>query len=753
MRSLLFSILTWVFSWLALNAQTPLPITNNMQISGNSNIKLLAGKYVFQDTEGNGVIQITGQSNIILDGDSCYVDGLDYTGYMIRIENSHNIILKNFDSVFRYKYAVYIMNSDHIVINNNVFSHNKVDSAGWIEIWTDYQQALGGGVMMYQCRSAELFDNNMTMQNDGVALYHCDSIRLFNNDFSWNTSFGIRMYWTDSCEVFQNNCSHVNRPYTDPSDCAALLMLVSNENRVEYNDLSWSGDGVFLGQYQHSDIPNNNYFAYNECSYSPHNAIEATFADGNVYKHNKCNHSHYGFWLGYSFNTLADSNEVIGNYQSGIAIDRGFNNVLINNQIIDNPTGIELWEGSPIGGYTNQYSKDYIISGNHFEGNTLAVSLNKTENSYLNGNDFLYSQTASVLFEGTATGDTLTSNRFIAPTMYHLKNNSTNDIFAPGNTFFPGDSLLVEEKIYDESDLSTKGRVLWSPPDSLLPSPVQANPPCDMAEPGSLWYAYPETGYPPVVKFADTVSFDYIEKMVGDASVKLVTGRGWYLGLNYRPGTDSLSNWQLTDDDTLYFWVRTIKQPVYGFQYFHIRIGDGKGNYYRYNSSPNYLNSANQMWRQYKCPVAGGTGFYRTEIGEMDPDQVNYVEFDADTWDYGFTLWVDGVQFEPCDPVTDTETLVKRTNPALRVWPNPSPEGFEIELEVNETQPVCVEIYDLYGRFMATVISATLSPGQYRYRYSPGEAGSDLKACGGSLYVLRLTSPAGVRTVKLVRIK
>ena len=313
--------------------QTIVPITNNMQIQSNSNFKFVPGQYSFTDAPADGVIQITGKENIILDGDSCFVNGSGFQGYMIKITNSHNVIIKNFDSVYGYKYAIHIMNSDHITINGNVFCHNKVDSSGWIDVWADYQQALGGGVMMYQSRAAHIYDNVMTLQNDGVALYHCDSIKIHNNDFSWNTSYGIRMFWTDTCHIYQNNCAHVNRPLTDPSDCAALLMIISNENRVENNDLSYSGDGVFLGQFEHSNIKNNNYFAYNECSYSPHNAIEATFADGNIYKHNNCNYSHYGMWLGYSFNTIIDSNELIGNYSSGIAIDRGFNNQIAYNNL------------------------------------------------------------------------------------------------------------------------------------------------------------------------------------------------------------------------------------------------------------------------------------------------------------------------------------------------------------------------------------------------------------------------------------
>ncbi|MBN1199487.1 MAG: right-handed parallel beta-helix repeat-containing protein [Bacteroidales bacterium] len=711
------------------SGQTYIPITDNMQIQSNSNIKFIAGEYSFSDAPADGVIQLNNVHDVILDGDSCYVNGLNDQGYMIKIINSDHVVIKNFDSVHDYFYAVHIMNSHHITINGNVFSGNKVDSSGWISIWTDYTQALGGGVLIYQSRSANIYENTMTLQNDGVALYHCDSIRVSENDFSWNTSFGIRMYWTDTCHIYQNNCSHVNRPYTDPSDCAALLMLVSNENVVEYNDLSYSGDGVFLGQYQHSNIPNNNYFGYNECSYSPHNAIEATFADGNTYLHNNCNYSHYGFWLGYSFNTLVDSNEIIGNFQSGIAIDRGFENTITGNIIQDNPTGIELWEGSPITGYSNQYSHDYFIHNNLFDGNTLALSASKTEHLVAIGNAFDFSRDASIFFDGQSDLDTISGNTFRFPTVFHISNNSSYGIYAIDNTWIPGDTSLISEKIFDKYDNPAKGEVHWWP---VQPSPevaAQVEPPCDMAEPPSTWYGYPETGYPAPVKFADSLYFDTEDKMVGEASVKFVTSRGWYVALNYRPSGDSLSVWGLNDEDTLYFWVKTLKFIPYGFQYFQVRIGDREGNYIRYSASANLLNQAHEVWKRYQFPLAGNTTFQRSAVGDMNWNQVNYLEFWADTWDYGFTLWLDGVQFSECDPVTAVSGEPQLSSGLEQNYPNPFINSTTIRFGLTERGHVTLSVTDLFGNVITTLVDQIKDPGEYIVRFHAGDLPAGIYFC------------------------
>ncbi|MCX6247121.1 MAG: right-handed parallel beta-helix repeat-containing protein [Bacteroidetes bacterium] len=739
----IFTVLA--FLPLILVAQTRIPITNNMVINSNSNIKFIPGDYVFADPELNGVIQITGKQNILLDGDSCTVNGTNFGGYMIKIDNSSNIRIQNFDSVFNYKYAVYITNSSHININGNDFSRNKVDSSGWIDVWADYQSALGGGVMMYQCRSANIFNNIMKYQNDGIALYHCDSIRAYDNDFAWNTSYGIRMFWTDSCHLYNNLASHINRPLTDPSDCGALLMIVSNENRVENNDLSWSGDGVFLGQYQHSATPNNNYFAYNECSFSPHNAIEATFADGNVYKHNKCNYSDYGFWLGYSFNTIVDSNEVIANFHSGIAIDRGFNNFLSHNTVKGNPMGIELWKGSPISGYSTQLSKDYYIRNNLFEGNSLALSSINTLHLVATGNQFNYNQNPSIYLEATSTQDTISNNDFRMPTAYHINNASSNDIYAPGNSFEPNDSALIAGKILDKDDNGAKGKVNWFPCNTG-PAPVyQESPPCDLAEPLSVWYAYPATGYPGP-RITDSVSFDSTEKMTGNASVKLVSGKGEDVALNYRPSDDSLSQWSLTSADTLYFWVRTIKNVIIGFQYFHIRIGDDAGNYYKYTALASLLTSAHLNWKRYKVPLTGNSQFNRSMVGTMSLDKVNYVEFHADTWDYGFTLWLDGVQFHPCSPVTGIPgERTTGVNPLL-IWPNPVSGTGWIRYQLEAEGTVSLEMFDAQGTKVKVLDQGYRQPGTYTIPVAAGSLSS-------GIYLIRLTTPTGSTTRKLILIK
>jgi hypothetical protein len=331
------------------------------------------------------------------------------------------------------------------------------------------------------------------------------------------------------------------------------------------------------------------------------------------------------------------------------------------------------------------------------------------------------------------------------PTSYHIKNSSSNDIFAPANSFEPNDSALIEAKIYDKIDNSLKGRVTWYPSNTGPAPVIQINPPCDMAEPPSVWYAYPGTGYPGP-RITDTVYFDSMEKVKGYASVKIVSGRGEDVAINFRPANDSLSQWVLTSTDTLYFWVRTIRNIVIGFQHFHIRIGDVAGNYYKYTASPNLLTSANLIWKQYKVPLAGNTQFSRTTVGSMSLDQVNYVEFHADTWDYGYTLWLDGVQFQPCSPVTAIPSETGSGTNSLQIRPNPITENAWINFQVEEGSDISLEMFDSQGRIVMTLANGYRQPGNYTIPLSKGFLPS-------GIYVIRLTTPSSSATRKLVLVR
>ncbi len=731
MKSKLFSIafIATIFA-ISLNSQTVMSLSDDMEIASNSDIKIEEGDYELSDDGQAGIIRIINKENITIDGEGVSVNGGDFGGYFIYIENSENIVIRNFESVKGFYYATKASQSEALFIIDNNFSYNKKETVGWIYIWTGVDEALGGGVLLDHCTTFGVYSNTMTQQNDGLAMYHCRYGAIHHNTFNWNCGFGIRMNYTHNCRVEYNDCSHVNRE-TDPSDCAAILLIVSNNNVVEHNNLTYSGDGIFLGQYEHHETPNNNYFAYNDCSYSPHNAIEATFAGGNVFKYNKCNFSHYGLWLGYSFNTLVEGNEIIGNFNSGIAVDRGYNNTFTDNVIKSNPYGFELWKGGVIDPYGYQLSRDYQIHNNVIEGNTWGIHARNTEHLVAKDNQFIHNK-VDMYFEGESHNDTISENTFRNPTEYFIQNMSPDYINAVNNSFIPGDRELILRKM--------RGSVGWYP-FNVAAVDMMYNLPCDMAEPPAEWSTYADPGFGN--RIDEVLEWDYDDKKVGDASIKFKTGRGWDIGVNYRPGGDSIAMWNLTEDDVLSVWIKTKKNPNYGFQYFHVRIGNYDQGYYKYTAPASYLNNAHNRWRHYTIPLKGNSNWVRETVGSMDPSEIHYVEVHADTWDHGYTIWLDGLQFGDCTP--SGIDGVKVPEPSLSyAYPNPFIGGTAIEYHLEKSQQVQLRVFSNDGRQVAILFHGFQEVGPQRIEFNA-------KGLPPGLYYYQLNRGGVVETRKIVK--
>ncbi|TRZ70769.1 MAG: T9SS C-terminal target domain-containing protein, partial [Bacteroidetes bacterium] len=168
--------------------------------------------------------------------------------------------------------------------------------------------------------------------------------------------------------------------------------------------------------------------------------------------------------------------------------------------------------------------------------------------------------------------------------------------------------------------------------------------------------------------------------------------------------------------------------------------------YYKYTASPSLLTSANLIWKQYKVPLAGNSQFTRTMVGTMSLDKVNYVEFHADTWDYGYTLWLDGVQFQLCSPVTAVPPKTGAGTNTLQIWPNPFTENAWISFHLEEGGNIFLEMVDAQGTKVNTLVDGYRQPGNYSIPVSKGLLPS-------GIYIIRLTTPAESTTRRLVLVK
>ncbi len=217
-----------------------------------------------------------------------------------------------------------------------------------------------------------------------------------------------------------------------------------------------------------------------------------------------------------------------------------------------------------------------------------------------------------------------------------------------------------------------------------LGGPVQHYPPDDLAELNAVdWYAWAEGSDPEHTYVTDDTS----RKIAGLGSVKFVTNGGFDTCLGY-PRTLN-AQWDLRTATALQISFYAVNNTP-GFQNGSpwIRLKDANGNYFQYqyymNGYPyDLLNAARNRWQSYTIPLwtsAPGNGWKQTVFGSPDPAHITSIEIHADTWDYGFNLWVDGVRFVfPSAPVVDLPA-VKATADEVRaelrdvcvsaVWPD-----------------------------------------------------------------------------------
>ncbi|RMG42396.1 MAG: hypothetical protein D6718_13925 [Acidobacteria bacterium] len=176
--------------------------------------------------------------------------------------------------------------------------------------------------------------------------------------------------------------------------------------------------------------------------------------------------------------------------------------------------------------------------------------------------------------------------------------------------------------------------------------PVLAGaPPADDAceRNASEWGAFASDGAPAEVVDEES------RVQVGEASVRLDTESGFDTGLYYPRSGEA--HWDLSGMTTLAFWEYGMNDHPEGFQgnqpivVLVTPTGDA-----RYE--PLRQRVPNRAWAMIRVPLAGGWGWTRVDTGEPDLADVSRVEIHHDTWDYGFSLVVDGLRFHDHVPGT-----------------------------------------------------------------------------------------------------
>jgi hypothetical protein len=137
---------------------------------------------------------------------------------------------------------------------------------------------------------------------------------------------------------------------------------------------------------------------------------------------------------------------------------------------------------------------------------------------------------------------------------------------------------------------------------------------------------------------------DESHRVYGWASVRFETTGGFDTSARFPRGPARLD---LTNTTHMRFFAYA-ENPNIGFQgdVPWIRLVAAGGSV---DLRPNgaVLNQANDRWHEFVVPLAGDADWARSEIGSPDLGETHALEIHADTWDSGFTLWLDGVRFTP----------------------------------------------------------------------------------------------------------
>jgi parallel beta-helix repeat protein len=422
------------------------------RVSGD--IKICPGRYRISDHAEQGVLVITA-SNTKIDLTGVTIESGDslpgeYLGYGILSRRGDSISIRG-GRIRGYRHGVRLEGGRGHRISGIDLSGSrtqvlrstpeKYDEADWLDIFRQYAfEAYGTGLYLKYIIGAQVTGVIARGSQNGIGLFESRDVLLADNDVSGNSGWGIHLWKSPGNVILRNNASHNVRceseRYSRGCDSAGLLLRNrSDSNLIADNNLSWSGDGLFLSGHRPLVEPSiGNMVIRNDASNSYHNAFEATFSTWNTFLENRADSSDYGFWLGYSRANVVRGNLILGTRSAAIAIEHGAENDLSGNTIIGGRVGIHLFAPNP----ADEASMSYRIDDNVIARVLAGVVLERTTRSRMRGN----------LLDGVGEG--LVADSVAA------------DLQLGGNIFLSAERWLINAPSLDA------GGNFWGSPDSAV---------------------------------------------------------------------------------------------------------------------------------------------------------------------------------------------------------------------------------------------------------------------------------------------
>lgn len=418
-----------LFGCALANGQHTVAPTDGMEIS--ESMTLTPGSYSLS----HGV-SVTG-SQVVLDMNGAELVGANWTGVGVTVAPGLRQVVVIGGTVRGYYYGMRLTDCAECVVEAMDLSANWLDPMAYAATppWLDINVVpsdfgdrtnLGGGLWAENCSALSVSAVRSTGNENGMDLWNVSDSVFAGNNCSHNVGWGLH-FWKSVRNTIAGNvadyCTRVgpNQWYT--CDTAGLLLNCQcDNNTVTDNSFRHGGDGIFMSGFprngENECCPSNgNLVVANDCSFSPNNAIESTFAKDNVFAQNVLNGSNYGMWLGYSRRNVVAAN-VIGHSQTaGIAIEHGQENELVNNWVEDGLVyGLlvytDLQVHYPLTTYqcldipNQEYSANYTVTGNYLVRNANAMRFaNTTQALFANNLVDWNSATSGVADTGLNTGN------------------------------------------------------------------------------------------------------------------------------------------------------------------------------------------------------------------------------------------------------------------------------------------------------------------------------------------------------------
>lgn len=406
------TVTLFVLSTASFASQLPEIKLDRDNIVITRSVRLKPGRYVVADSDNNGVLQVRGR-NVTVDfrgatlcaSPSIGKDLEHAKGIGIAISSADGVTIRN-ARVHGFRYNIRAERTAGLRIERCDASYSGAQRVGRdgesIEIWLGLRdlnawRAYGAGIWVEASERAVLKECRAVGAQNGILLVSTDNSRLVANDVSFNSGFGIGLWEACDNEVCWNMVDFVNRPWFAWGGDSAGIVVVgsSHRNLIVGNSMTHGGDGFFLtdrvnggfdrrtNSFSFDGHCSDNLIALNDGSWSPHNAFEGTFSFRNVYYRNIANDSGYGFWLGYSCDSLLLENDIRDNFGEGIAIEQGSGNRIVGNTMVNNRgMAVHLWgaTGNPA------ESKDADIVDNLIRNSRQAIVLQNTANALVKSN-------------------------------------------------------------------------------------------------------------------------------------------------------------------------------------------------------------------------------------------------------------------------------------------------------------------------------------------------------------------------------